>query len=1007
MSMHADGNQDTLFNSDAVPHVEAWDISKDDETNELTFTRALQTGFIDQQVDPNNPLLPHLVTNNPSENKKVISTLVNAMQACERFDFAVAFIAPSGIESLMQPLLELEERGVPGRILTSTYLDFNDPDALERLSKFSNIELRAYEGNLHTKGYFFTSDSLQTLVVGSSNLTQSALLANSEWNLLVHSYPDGSVWKQASKEFERIWNSTSTKPVDEEWLKKYRASHKEGSYRVTSKPSQQETKDNEKEAKPVITPNLMQEEALDNLRQLRLEGAKRALLISATGTGKTYLAALDVRTFDPKRALFIIHRERIAQDALESFRTVIGDSKTYGIYSGSGRATETDFVFATIQSLVRHLDDFAPDAFDYIIVDEVHHSGADSYQKVIDYFTPQFMLGMTATPNRGDNYDIYKLFDHNIAYNITLQDAQKYDLLAPFHYFGIQDLVVDGEQIEDKAEFSRLVSNDRVGHVISQIEKYSVERERRGLIFCSRIDEAVELAKQFRARGVRAVALTGSSTDSDREDAIRRLESDRDACDDWLEYIFTVDIFNEGIDIPSLNQIIMLRPTESAIIFVQQLGRGLRKFPNKDYVLVLDFIGNYQQNFLIPVALSGDRSGDKDNLRRYVSEGNKLLAGCSTIYFDKVTEQQIYRSLDASKFGSIQHLKKEYANLKNMLGHIPSLLDFIHTGSIDPQLIFNAQRNGRYLGSYHAFLSAYEPDYEFKGAFTQEQEQILALVSMRLASGKRPHELMLLQSLINSADKASYDIAAFRRSIRQLSSTLPVAEESAANSFSGSFFEKKGAYEGELVRIEDDRFVASETLIKALRNEEFKRQLLEVVDFGLYKYLAEYSNNYDSTSFVYGKKYSYEQVCQLLGWSKNVTAQSIGGYKYDEETNTHPVFINYEKGEEISDTIRYHDRFVSPSKLIAISKNRRTLESKDLRRIRNSKKAGTKFYLFVRKNKDDEEAKDFYFLGEMFPTGNYHPIVMENTNENAVEIEYELETPVPNELFDYITSAEV
>lgn len=717
------------------------------DEREQDYLRSLQTGFLDKGAYPSAPYTPKLLYNDKEASENVLSSLEVEFQRCEQFDISVAFVTKDGVTVLMNTLLDLEQRAVSGRVLVSTYLGFNDPDALARLRQFTNIELRIFEGSLHSKGYLFSSDGMCTLVIGSSNLTQGALLANSEWNLLLKTYEYGPICAETRQEFERLWTSSHTKPVTDDWLETYRANWR----RPVSRRSYRSRENADiivgasaiaKKAR--IEPNKMQMEALENLKRLREQGKKRALLISATGTGKTYLAAFDVAAVNPRRMLFVVHRERIAKDAMKSFARVVNPRRRLGLYVGNARDLDADYLFCTIQSLSRHVDEFDSRTFDYVVFDEAHHVGAGSYQRIATHFEPEFMLGMTATPTRNDDFNVYDFFHNNIAYQITLQRAQAADMLAPFHYFGIQDLVVDGEEIDEVANFARLTSKDRVEHVLNQLEKYDVDSVRRGLVFCSKIEEAHRLARMFNERGYRSLALDGSSSDLQREDAIERLECDRSTRDDWIEFIFTVDIFNEGVDIPSVNLVIMLRPTESAIIFVQQLGRGLRLHEGKDYVLVLDFIGNYKKSYLIPIALSGDRTYNKDNLRRFIQEGNRIIPGCSTINFDEVSEKRIYKLLDEEKFGSIRLIRGEYDALKNMLGRIPSLMDFFENGAIDPQLIFN---HGN-LGSYHAFLAKY--DKEYKVRFSKTQEQMLRYVSQKRGAGKRVQDLLLLKLLFDN-----------------------------------------------------------------------------------------------------------------------------------------------------------------------------------------------------------------------------------------------------------------
>ena len=385
----------------------------------------------------------------------------------------------------------------------------------------------------------------------------------------------------------------------------------------------------------------MQKEALINLENLRRANVKKALLISATATGKTYLSAFDAKNFNAKRVLFIVHRWNIAKKAMESFEKIFGDERTYGLYKGSINDINFDFIFSTNLTISnsQNLNKFSPDFFDYIIIDETHRAGASTYQKIINYFSPKFLLGMTASPERTDGFDIFKLFDHNIAYEIRLQKAMEEELVVPFHYFGITDLNINGEIIDEKSDFNKLICDERVERILDISDKYGCDDNIiRGIVFCSRKDEAYELANKFNLKGRKSITLTGSQSEDERENAIQQLESDN--LEEKLEFIFAVDIFNEGIDIPRINQIIMLRPTQSNIIFIQQLGRGLRRFEKKEYLTVIDFIGNYQNNFLIPVALFGDTSYNKDNLRKLLSAGSAHIPGASTENFDEISKKK-------------------------------------------------------------------------------------------------------------------------------------------------------------------------------------------------------------------------------------------------------------------------------------------------------------------------------------------------------------------------------
>ena len=1017
---------------------------------------SLTTGFVNAQTPSDSQLTPKILSNNAQEHTNVLATLKTQLESCDRFDFAVAFITASGIETIVQLLLTLRDHNIQGRILTTTFNNFNDPEALAKLLEFPNIQVRVFEGNLHTKGYFFQKGQIQAMVIGSANLTQSALCQNKEWSVLLHSFDQGELYQTMRREYETLWQSPQAVDLTGQWIRDYaryrnslqpqqaprplapfssqkfshihgytvvNSGHSHGdasevavSYAPSGEASLAGTKrayallhtDREPENPP--TPNAMQRSALASLEKIHGDQAERALLISATGTGKTYLSAFDVQTCKPKRVLFIAHRERILEASLQSFQRVLGDAYTYALYDPSKPADSqrATCLFAMVMGLSNHLEEFDSLAFDYIIVDETHRAGAATYQRVLSYFAPRFMLGMTATPERGDGYDIFKLFNHVIAFRITLQDALDQDMLTPFHYYGIADITINDQELDDVSLFSRLTSQERIRHVVSKIEDYSVNKSsRKGLIFCSRNAEAQTLSQEFNKLGYRTCALCGKDSDLRRNQAIAQLESGE------LEYLLSVDIFNEGIDIPAVNQIIMLRPTESAIVFVQQLGRGLRKAPHKESVLVLDFIGNYQNSYLIPIALSGDRTYNKDNLRRFVKEGSTAIPGCSTISFDRVAEMKIFEKLDAAQFSSTALIKDEYGSLKIMLGRIPTLVDFDNHGAIDPLLIFNK------FGSYHAFLSRYEKDYTV--TFTPVQERMLAYVSEKLANAKRRDELDILWALL-SQPTCPADTGCPHPSLKRTQSvaaclTTEFVLSSQRKSYDKVRFVSPMAYcpkpdaawpDGEMPNGEADwaaGFGRSPEYETALADPEFRRQMVDLLTFARDRNARDYpaEAQYADTPLVLYQKYTVEDVCRLLEWKDNQVALNVGGYKYDAGTNTFPVFITYAKDPQISATINYEDRFVSDHSLIALSKQPRTMDSPDITRLQNIQTNGMRVFLFVRKNKDDKDGgKEYYFLGTMRPTQRYQPV--EVGGKPAVEIEYELDNPVRPDIFDYLTS---
>ena len=724
-----------------------------------------------------------------------------------------------------------------------------------------------------------------------------------------------------------------------------------------------------------------------------------------------------------RRVLFLVHRGQLARQTRKSYEKVFANTVSMGLVGAGYHEYEADYVFATVQTLNRdeHLLQYAKDAFDCIVLDEAHHVPADTYRKIMDHFTPKLWLGMTATPDkRDDNVEgrnVYEIFNYQIAYDIRLQQAMEENLLCPFHYFGITDLSMIGDE-EAARDFNMLTSDERVRHIVNQADYYGYSGDKvKGLIFCSNIKETEELSAKFNqiinpatGKNFRTVALNGSASEQERQDAFERLAMNEDESSEDrqpLDYIFSVEILNEGVDIVEVNQVIMLRPTQSPIVFIQQLGRGLRKASGKEYVVILDFIGNYNNNFMIPIALSGDRSYNKDNIRRYVMEGGRVIPGASTVHFDEISRKRIFASVDNANFSDIKLIKENYNNLKNKLGRIPALRDFDDYGEMDVIRIFDNNS----LGSYYKFLVKYEKEYTIR--LSEDEEKVIEFVSKKLASGKRIQELQLLKRILVYTRGIS-KIGLFAGLENDLKSYGKVMSKDQqeniihvmTNEFPAGSGKKTYA---QCVFIEkgDSDYKPAKSFAEMLANNDFYNILKELVDFGISRYKRDYSKTYGQTDLVLYQKYTYEDVCRLLNWEQNEVPLNIGGYKFDKKTKTFPVFINYDKAENISDTTRYEDHFVPGfrDRLIAISKSGRSMQSEDVQNFLKAKERGIQVELFVRKNKDDKISKEFYYLGHMTASGNAKEFTMANTEKTAVEIEWILDVPVREDIYEYIVNA--
>lgn len=961
------------------------------------FKESILTGFIDKSLDSDALYQPELLVNRKIPRKKVLSTIIKELENCEEFYISVAFVTTSGVAALINTFKSLENKGIKGKILVSQYLNFTQPEALKRLSQFKNIELKIVtRENSHSKGYIFKHANYYNLVIGSSNLTSSALSTNKEWNMKVSARNSSSIVDKVLNEFQNDFEIGEI--VNSSYIEKYEEIYRKQF--LVYKKSEAELL---KETDIQITPNSMQNEALESLKKLRKKSNK-ALIISATGTGKTYLAAFDAKIFNPKKLLFVVHRRTIAEKAMETFKTIFGDTKTMGLYSGKERELDKDFVFCTVQTFSKtsHLEQFDKDFFDYIIIDESHRSGADSYIRLIEYFKPRFLLGMTATPDRTDDKDIYSLFDHNIAYEIRLNKAMEEDMLIPFHYYGVTDLSINDEILEKESDFRLLTADERVSKIISKIEFYGSDNGiTRGLIFCSLKNEAKELSDKFNQKGYKTVALTGNSSPEERTKAIELLESDDLSIK--LDYIFTVDIFNEGIDIPKINQVVMIRPTESAIIFIQQLGRGLRKTENKYYLTVIDFIGNYKNNYLIPIALYGDTSYNKDKVRKLISEGSSMIPGESTINFDEITKEKIYASIDSARMQLLTDLKIDYNNLKSRIGRIPMMMDFAKNNSRDPFLYVNHSK------SYFNFIGKIEKNFHI--TLNTKQIKLLELFSKEINNSKRIEESLILEELITynkcnveklrTKIKENYNYNISEETIN--SSVANINFEFVREKKDGKLVSTKDIYSLKVLKLENSEFLIENEFKLLLENPDFKLFLLDTVEYSIYNF----NKNFDVTKWNKGfhlyRKYSRKDVFRILNFSKNPVAQNVGGYLVSPDNRYCPIFVNYHKEEDISESTKYEDEFVNQREFNWMSKSNRKLDSKDVQSILGNNGI-IRLPLFIKKNND--EGTDFYYMGNINPQKNHVEQTKMNSDSgkqvSVVKIRFDLENPVSDSMYKYL-----
>ena len=598
-------------------------------------------------------------------NYDFYTQLQNSIKHAESIDIIVSFIMESGVKLIIN---DLKESGVKIRILTTDYLNITQPQALFLLKNElkDNLDLRFYSetNSFHPKSYIFHSDKCSEIYVGSSNISKSALTTSIEWNYHFKKDEKPDDFKYFQDAFNDLFNNHSIKITDEV-LRDYSNSW--------VKPKYSNHSLNEKESEN-FEPNPPQLEALYMLNQTRAEGYDKALIVAATGIGKTYLAAFDARNYE--KILFIAHREEIIRQASETFKNIHPD-KSVGFFYNSIKQTDKDITFALVQSLgkTKYLNEnyFKKDYFDYIVIDEFHHAVANNYKQILDYFKPKFLLGLTATPERLDSKDVFALCDYNNVYEIRLKEAINKGFLAPFRYYGIYDDTVNYDDInmrngkyDEKDLEQKLMINKRADLVLKHYLKYP---SKTAIGFCSSRNHAEFMAQYFTSHNVPAAAVysgkQGEYTNK-RETAIARLKNNE------LRILFTVDMFNEGVDIPSIDTVLFLRPTQSPTIFLQQLGRGLRKSDNKKYLTVLDFIGNYKKANMAPFLLSDTEYNTKTLLNESVLDF-EYPQDCF-IDFD-------FKLIDLFKIQAKNELKLkdkiilEYQSVKSEVNHRPSRVD--------------------------------------------------------------------------------------------------------------------------------------------------------------------------------------------------------------------------------------------------------------------------------------------------------------------------------------------
>ena len=906
------------------------------------------------------------------EGPQFIEFISDQLRTCNEFIFSVSFIKKSGLSLIQGDIISSLKRGVKGRIITSTYQNFTDIASLniflEWMKRYPNFECHLekntlVDGGMHSKGYLFSSHSSYTLLVGSTNLTRFALLNNIEWNLVSKSPTKTKAYLDAESQFYQMWSKTN--PLSQEDIYAY-TSQLEYAIEKWDMDYYHDTSN--------IKPNYLQRKALKELRRYRDQGVNKALIIAATGSGKTYLAAFDARNFNTGRLLFVVHRESILYDAMNTFRNVFGPSKTYGFYTGNEKDLSADFIFATNLTLALNLNQFDKHEFNYIVLDEVHHAAASTYQKIINHFKPEFMLGLTATPDRMDNQDIYGMFDRNVPFDLPLRDAIINDLVVPFHYYGIRNQLISYDEKEAGTFIKQIASSDNSMFIKEEIIKYRpLQVKLKAIGFCSTTEHARLMSEGMNELGFNTTYLNASNNTGERIRAFNDLQDEAHP----LEIIFAVDILNEGVDIPAINMVLFIRPTDSPVIFLQQLGRGLRKYPGKEYLTVLDFIGNsYKRSVQIIRALgtlSKSTVLEKKLLMDLLRDNFKELdiPGVQ-IQFDELSKEDITNYLVRSNFNTQDYLKKDYENFKRFIKAepYPSHMDYLnHDFAPDLMRFIKSKISNKKNVSYHRFLTKIDEKVQY---FNDHEIEFIDFISDMLPL-VRIEEFAILKSLM----KGSQSIDELKQMIR---SEYDIYREDQFNNAmhhlsNNHLSEQEKTSALKIINISDDIV----SLDINLDNLEFKAYVIDALEYGIARYQDEFGQN-DQTFKLY-RNYTTEQMMMMLC---EKTYRYYKGTKIEDDGTVY-ILANLKKDERTPDHQKYRDHFISSQVFQWESETNTTLRKH--RGLINSKVA----HLFIRKIADEDGITlPFIYIGRGQLTDPIESDNPKNTLIFKVKLDHEI-----------------